>query len=124
MTETSMGLEFLYFAGAFVLLVALIYGTLSYHYRDRALNRLTEEVTRQRYAEQDAASANANSLIDRPPAAHRVAEPNGVEPAFSEDDIQREQFGPRGVKGAPDPARMTPQRAKKTPSYIDQGHVS
>ena len=119
-----MGLEIVYFAGAFVLLVALIYGTLSYHYRNRALDPLTEDVTRQRNAEQDAANANTNSLIDRPPYAHRVSEPNGVEPAFSEDDIQREQLGPRGVKGAPDPARMTPQRAKKTPSNIDQGHVS
>jgi len=53
-----------------------------------------------------------------------VAEPNGVEPAFSEEDIQRDLFGPRGVKGAPDPAVMTPQRAKKTPTFIDQGHVS
>jgi hypothetical protein len=34
----------------------------------------------------------------------------------SEDDIQREKLGPRGVPGAPDPARMTPQRHKKTPT--------
>lgn len=33
----------------------------------------------------------------------------------SEDDIQREKLGPRGVPGEPDPARMTPQRWKKTP---------
>jgi hypothetical protein len=33
----------------------------------------------------------------------------------SEDDIQRETLGPRGVPGEPDPARMTPQRRKKTP---------
>ena len=32
---------------------------------------------------------------------------NGVEPEKSEDDIQREQLGPRGVPGAPDPAKMT-----------------
>jgi hypothetical protein len=51
-------------------------------------------------------------------------DPNGVEPDFSEDDIQREQLGPRGVPGAPDPAKMTPQREKKTPKHIDQGHVS
>jgi hypothetical protein len=52
-------------------------------------------------------------------------EPNGVEPDFTEDDIQREQLGPRGVPGAPDPAKMTPQREKKTPRYyIDPGHVS
>ena len=38
---------------------------------------------------------------------------------LSEDDIQRAQLGPRGVHGRPDPARMTPQRRKKTPSHID-----
>lgn len=54
----------------------------------------------------------------------RKPEPNGVEPDFSEDDIQRERFGPRGVPGAPDPAKMTPQRETKTPKYIDQGHTS
>src|SRR5262249_40781490 len=54
----------------------------------------------------------------------RKRDPNGVEPEFSEDDIQREQFGPRGVPGAPDPAKMTPQREKKTPKHIDQGHTS
>jgi hypothetical protein len=48
---------------------------------------------------------------------------NGVEPEKSEDDIQREQLGPRGVPGAPDPARMTPQRAKKTPGKVDPGHT-
>lgn len=33
----------------------------------------------------------------------------------SEDDIQRERLGPRGVPGEPDPARMTPGRRKKMP---------
>lgn len=47
---------------------------------------------------------------------------NGLEPEKSEDDIQREQLGPRGVPGAPDPARMTPQRDKKTPRDVDPGH--
>ncbi len=51
-------------------------------------------------------------------------EPNGVEPAFSEEDIQREQFGPRGVPGAPDPTKMTPQREKKTPKDVDPGHTA
>jgi hypothetical protein len=41
---------------------------------------------------------------------------NGVEPEKSEDDIQRELLGPRGVPGAPDPAKMTPQREKKRQS--------
>ncbi len=35
---------------------------------------------------------------------------NGNEPAKSGDDRQREELGPRGVPGAPDPAKMTPQR--------------
>ena len=42
----------------------------------------------------------------------------------SEDDIQREKLGPRGVPGAPDPAKMTPQRQKKTPKHIDPGHTA
>jgi hypothetical protein len=54
----------------------------------------------------------------------RTREPNGVEPSFSEDDIQREQFGPRGVPGVPDPAKMTPQREKKTPKDVDPGHTA
>lgn len=48
--------------------------------------------------------------------------PNGREPNRSEDDIQREQLGPRGIPGAPDPAKMTPQRDKKTPPDVDPGH--
>ena len=45
-------------------------------------------------------------------------QPNGVEPEFSEEDIQREQFGPRGVPGAPDPAK------KKQPKNVDPGHTA
>jgi hypothetical protein len=52
----------------------------------------------------------------------KYREPNGVEPNKSEDDIQREQLGARGVPGAPDPARMTPGREKKTPDPVDPGH--
>ena len=44
-------------------------------------------------------------------------------PRQSEDDQQREQFGPRGVLGKPDPAKMTPQRRKKTPTDFDPGHT-
>ena len=111
-----MGLEIIFFAGA----CALVYGTLSYRRRDRAAVRAAEEATQRRYLEQE----NATGVCSRLDPPQRLREPNGVEPAFSEDDIQRNLFGPRGVKGAPDPAVMTPQRAKKTPSYIDQGHVS
>ncbi|MCK1758784.1 hypothetical protein IVA78_27345 [Bradyrhizobium sp. 137] len=49
-------------------------------------------------------------------------EQNGVEPPLSEDDIH--QLGPRGVPDAPDPAKMTPQREKKTPKHIEPGHTS
>ena len=41
------------------------------------------------------------------------------QPRQSEDDQQREQLGPRGVPGKPDPAKMVPQRKKKTPSDFD-----
>jgi len=44
-----MGLETAFFIGAFILLVALIYGTISYRYRSRAANRLGDEITRERY---------------------------------------------------------------------------
>ena len=49
---------------------------------------------------------------------------NSREPGFSEDDTQREQLGPRGVPGKPDPAKMTPQREKKTPKNVDPGHTA
>ena len=48
---------------------------------------------------------------------------NGEESEKSEDDIQRELLGPRGVPGAPDPIRMTPQVEKNTPKHIDFGTV-
>jgi len=44
-------------------------------------------------------------------------------PRQSEDDQQRQQFGPRGVLGQPDPAKMVPQRKKKTPTDFDPGHT-
>ena len=47
---------------------------------------------------------------------------NAVEPKRSEDDIQREELGPRGVPAKESPARMTPQREKKTPKDVDPGH--
>ena len=42
-------MEIAYFIGAFVLLVALIYGTLQYHYRNRAATRTGGEIARERY---------------------------------------------------------------------------
>ena len=49
---------------------------------------------------------------------------NGREPELSEDDIPREQLGPRGVPSKESPTRMTPQRAKKTPRDVDPGHTA
>ena len=49
---------------------------------------------------------------------------NGREPKFSEEDLQREQLGPRGVPGQDSPTKMTPQRAKKTPNDVDPGHTA
>lgn len=47
--EEAMGLEAVYFLGAVVLLAAMIYGVLSYRYRNRAADRVGDEVTRERY---------------------------------------------------------------------------
>jgi hypothetical protein len=47
--EDRMGLEITFFAGAFVLLTALIYGTLQYRYRNRAAARAGAEIARDRY---------------------------------------------------------------------------
>lgn len=53
----------------------------------------------------------------------RVQPLNGEEPEKSEDVIQRELLGPRGVLGAPDPTRLSPQGEKNTPKRIDFGAV-
>jgi len=44
-----MGLESLYFIGAFILLVALIYGVLTYRYRNREAVRVGGEIAAERY---------------------------------------------------------------------------
>jgi hypothetical protein len=49
MWENEVGLESLYFLGALVLLTAFIYGALSYRYRNKAATRMGEEITRERY---------------------------------------------------------------------------
>lgn len=45
-------------------------------------------------------------------------------PRLSEDDMQRAELGPRGEPGKADPARMTPQRRKKTPTNFEPGHTA
>ena len=42
-------MEIVYFAGAFALLVALIYGSLQYRYRDRSATHLGGQIVRKRY---------------------------------------------------------------------------
>lgn len=46
------------------------------------------------------------------------------EPRLSEEDMQRDAHGPRGVPAGDDPARMVPQRDKKTPPDVDPGHTA
>lgn len=38
-----------YFGGAFLLLVALIYATLNWHYRDKRKARVADQIVRDRY---------------------------------------------------------------------------
>jgi hypothetical protein len=55
----------------------------------------------------------------------RYGPPRQIEDAMprkTEDDIQQELLGPRGVPGKPSPAKMTSQRAKKTPAHADPPH--
>ncbi len=42
-------MEAVYFVGVFLFLVALIYGTLDYHYRDKRRDRVTNQIVRDRY---------------------------------------------------------------------------
>ena len=42
-------MEIVYFIGALILLTALIYGTLNYHYRDRRKSKVADQIVRDRY---------------------------------------------------------------------------
>jgi hypothetical protein len=44
-----MALEIVYGVGALVLLTALIFGVLQYHYRNRRAVRIGEEIAQERY---------------------------------------------------------------------------
>lgn len=48
-----MGLEIVFFICAFFVLLALIYGTLSWHYRNRSAVRVGDEIVRDRYKRND-----------------------------------------------------------------------
>ena len=49
---------------------------------------------------------------------------NGRELEKPEDDMQREILGPHGVPGKESPAKMIPQREKKTPKDNDPGYTA
>ena len=42
-------MEIVYFIGALILLTALIYGSLQYHYRDRRKSKVADQIVRDRY---------------------------------------------------------------------------
>lgn len=44
-----MGLEAVFFIGAFILLAALIYGVLRNHYRNRTEQHVADSLVRERY---------------------------------------------------------------------------
>jgi hypothetical protein len=42
-------MEIVYFIGAIILLTALIYGTLNYHYRNKFKSKVADQIVRDRY---------------------------------------------------------------------------
>jgi hypothetical protein len=119
-----MGLEAVYFIGAVVLLAAIIYAVAASRHRNRTVDPIRDEARRAQYRDDQGKAERAAQRATPSAANSNRPVSDAVERPLTEDDLQRAQFGPRGVKGAPDPARMTPQRAKKTPKHVDKGHVS
>jgi hypothetical protein len=62
--------------------------------------------------------------IDSEPCHGGSGQTDDGKPRLSEDDIQRAELGPRGVPGAPDPARMTPQQAKNISPDVNPPHTA
>lgn len=46
------------------------------------------------------------------------------EPQKSEEDMQREKLGARGIPDREDPTKMTPQQEKNTPKNPDPPHTA
>ena len=42
-------MEAVYCIGALILLTALIYGSLNWHYRNRRMSKITDQIVRDRY---------------------------------------------------------------------------
>lgn len=117
-TLTDFALLALEIVAPLLLLAVLIYGTVQW---------------RRRHAADDAGEARTRELYTGPQArTDRLATlreevgfvPKDESGLLTEDDMQRARLGPRGVPGEPDPARMTPQRRKKTPGKVDPGHTA
>ena len=70
--------------------------------------------------------ATASCLLRRRSDRREITSPKvSEEERPTESDLARQQLGPRRVPGAPDPAKMTPQRKKKTPEVGDfDGHTA
>lgn len=47
--ERRLPMEIIYFVGAFILLSALIYGTLHSHFSNRRLRKASDQIVRDRY---------------------------------------------------------------------------
>ena len=79
-----------------------------------------------------AASAHKDPLLLETEAGFREGDVSHAEAMSAkhaserptEDDMQAAVLGPRGVPGEPSPAKMTPQRAKKTPRHLEPGHTA
>ena len=81
------------------------------------------EPHKQESKEQSTQLKTSRQIYDE--SLHRIPrQVDDLRPRQSEDDLQRAQFGPRGVVGQADPAKMVPQRRKKTPSDFDPGHTA
>ena len=70
--------------------------------------------------------ATASCLLRRRSDRREITSPKvSEEERPTESDLARQQLGPRRVPGAPDPAKMTPQRKKKTLEVGDfDGHTA
>jgi hypothetical protein len=117
--STAPLLTLLQIVGPILLLAALIYGTVQWSRRRRGADAAGEAATRRLYTDRTARADNVGTV---PEEVGLV--PKDERGLLTEDEMQRERLGPRGVPGQPDPARMTPQRKKKTPEKIDPGHTA
>jgi FtsZ-interacting cell division protein ZipA len=109
--------------GAIVLLAILVYGVIWSGRRRKlgaARNAVRDDRTDALYGRDETASR-----VSRKDTSHAQAlDARNTGSRETEDDMARASLGPRGEPGKPDSARMTPQRAKKTPKHLEPGHTS